>query len=905
MDALKEAAGTMDAASESGQAPLFSLPRLDVLGMGLCPLKGDDGGGIIVLAAAVAGNSGLRVSSMAIATPEGNDGGGDTVGELEVSEAAAPLLAGAAASTVRVLAENVEAAWAAPVAGASVGAAVPLVAPEGGSLSAEPDFGSGAVLVAASSGGAAPGSGEAAVLLVRAEAWPEAARAQQQALHFTGGVVALVASGEEAAAVLRASGATAVANSTPFGIDGGEADEAPLLDGTGEPADDAALHGVRLCVVSGDGGVMGLEEADAGARPQAWDAAADEAVDGSSLIALTGQTLQLAASLGPVEGAITGVRLVSGDTEAQAAAACPEGFAPVLAGACGGNLAAAAAMCASPLDQPAAAAPAVVLLCASRAGDGDGALLDAGLLVRSSDSEFEASPPPGYASQTIDIRVLVDSAGPTEDAASEQADGGGAEAAGGAAESKTSGPGAVSGPGAASGAAESKTSGPGAAGGPGASIGISITLIWTADAEAVRSTRASAAQAAGRGGGPLGLAPGDAAAGRAAGSGSEGSAGGLGIAPGAGDEAEADLFGVADHEQEQMEAEAAAEATAALHAERADLAARLREAEAEREALEEDNRLLHRHALLFFLDKGDGAGRAGAMAGASSADKEERYEELLSELRAAQEQLALAEESFAVKGGRLNAQFKEQSARLEAVRERLAAFQREVCDKACDAVTGTRLPRATARAWASEAAMLREVLSGARQEQEVDRLRLAALQRSMKAKEEVGEGLSAIDFEQLKIENATVHEKIEDRQEELRKLRAKMTTTVQVLTHVREKLQFVQAEADALHAKDAAVKAEVASQRAALAGSKRQREKQRALIEKRRTARGFAHSDALAIDFEARKTECVAMRQQLADMRRRYADLNRRAKDSSAMVERVRDEAEALGVGEAVAAALA
>ena len=43
-------------------------------------------------------------------------------------------------------------------------------------------------------------------------------------------------------------------------------------------------------------------------------------------------------------------------------------------------------------------------------------------------------------------------------------------------------------------------------------------------------------------------------------------------------------------------------------------------------------------------------------------------------------------------------------------------------------------------------------------------------------------GLHLIDFEQLKIENQTLNEKIEERNEELLKLRKKTTTTVQVPT---------------------------------------------------------------------------------------------------------------------------
>lgn len=42
------------------------------------------------------------------------------------------------------------------------------------------------------------------------------------------------------------------------------------------------------------------------------------------------------------------------------------------------------------------------------------------------------------------------------------------------------------------------------------------------------------------------------------------------------------------------------------------------------------------------------------------------------------------------------------------------------------------------------------------------------------------EGLHLIDFEQLKIENQSLNEKIEERNEELLKLRKKTTMTVQV-----------------------------------------------------------------------------------------------------------------------------
>ena len=70
------------------------------------------------------------------------------------------------------------------------------------------------------------------------------------------------------------------------------------------------------------------------------------------------------------------------------------------------------------------------------------------------------------------------------------------------------------------------------------------------------------------------------------------------------------------------------------------------------------------------------------------------------------------------------------------------------------------------------------------------RTTLKKLERTHRAREQLADGLHMIDFEQLKIENQTLHEKIEERNEELTKLKRKKTVTVQVLTHVREKLRF-------------------------------------------------------------------------------------------------------------------
>ena len=71
------------------------------------------------------------------------------------------------------------------------------------------------------------------------------------------------------------------------------------------------------------------------------------------------------------------------------------------------------------------------------------------------------------------------------------------------------------------------------------------------------------------------------------------------------------------------------------------------------------------------------------------------------------------------------------------------------------------------------------------QQNRLSQIRLRNVIRKLKTKlqrkEELAEGLHLIDFEQTKIENQTLNEKIEERNEELEKLSQKITSTVQVI----------------------------------------------------------------------------------------------------------------------------
>lgn len=60
-------------------------------------------------------------------------------------------------------------------------------------------------------------------------------------------------------------------------------------------------------------------------------------------------------------------------------------------------------------------------------------------------------------------------------------------------------------------------------------------------------------------------------------------------------------------------------------------------------------------------------------------------------------------------------------------------------------------------------------------------------QKALQAADKLGPNLRLIDYEQLRIENRGFADKVEDRDEELTKLRNKCDSVFQVLAHLREK----------------------------------------------------------------------------------------------------------------------
>ncbi|XP_051821528.1 coiled-coil domain-containing protein 96 [Antechinus flavipes] len=150
---------------------------------------------------------------------------------------------------------------------------------------------------------------------------------------------------------------------------------------------------------------------------------------------------------------------------------------------------------------------------------------------------------------------------------------------------------------------------------------------------------------------------------------------------------------------------------------------------------------------------------------------------------------------------------------------------------------------------------------------------LAQLEARMKAQEELTEGLHLIDFEQLKIENQTFNEKVEERNEELLKLHYKVTSNVQIITHVKEKLQFVEFENLGLKSDLMEIDAQVAQKRDILTKTKKARDSLRVDNVKLHQKCGLLGKEMLLRDLEQKVDQTELLSQRLETLKRQHAGL--------------------------------
>jgi len=116
------------------------------------------------------------------------------------------------------------------------------------------------------------------------------------------------------------------------------------------------------------------------------------------------------------------------------------------------------------------------------------------------------------------------------------------------------------------------------------------------------------------------------------------------------------------------------------------------------------------------------------------------------------------------------------------------------------------------------------------------------------------------------------------------KLRKKTTTTVQVLTHLKEKLQFVQAENQVLKHELSDLEVELISKRDVLTQIKHERDALRGENAARRQQRGLVSSEELLIDFEKRRLSIVAKKAEVEKLQARHIALTKNVAEAKVQI---------------------
>ncbi|XP_069123860.1 cilia- and flagella-associated protein 184-like [Argopecten irradians] len=291
----------------------------------------------------------------------------------------------------------------------------------------------------------------------------------------------------------------------------------------------------------------------------------------------------------------------------------------------------------------------------------------------------------------------------------------------------------------------------------------------------------------------------------------------------------------------------------------------------EREKLQQQNYLLqHKLAELFRKKKAD-ENRQDYDKNAN--DQDSKYVKYMAQLDELRKQDSLERDNYELQIEELKDKCEHKKEMVDEERKRFMEFKKHVALNSVSNRSGKPIPPKDIDQYLSNEMKKESEVVNVRLENIKLKNKLKKKEMQLKSKEELAENLHLIDFEQLKIENQTYNEKIEERNEELLKLRKKITSTVQVLTHLKEKLQFVQAENQVQKTTLREVESEAAMKRDILSRTKQARDALRIDNQRLRQNCGLLGNESLLRDFEERKDEGDDLRHRLESLKMEHAEL--------------------------------
>ncbi|PFH31833.1 hypothetical protein BESB_023250 [Besnoitia besnoiti] len=229
-----------------------------------------------------------------------------------------------------------------------------------------------------------------------------------------------------------------------------------------------------------------------------------------------------------------------------------------------------------------------------------------------------------------------------------------------------------------------------------------------------------------------------------------------------------------------------------------------------------------------------------------------QYFATLRALEATEEEKKLTAELAAKKADQENRLLKTHGEKVEECRAAFRSFLRKVAKNSQMARSGKPIPEAIL----GQLMRLEEEKTSTLQEARVECAKLKHqldLLHKLVSENDMQEQFHVMDFEQLKIENQALNEKIVERNEEIKKLRSIIVSSVQFITHWKEKIHFLDHENARSTEELAHLDAELANQRHLITKSKRERDEYRAENGKLRQQTDIINSDILALDWETRQ----------------------------------------------------
>ncbi|KAK3607426.1 hypothetical protein CHS0354_035120 [Potamilus streckersoni] len=320
---------------------------------------------------------------------------------------------------------------------------------------------------------------------------------------------------------------------------------------------------------------------------------------------------------------------------------------------------------------------------------------------------------------------------------------------------------------------------------------------------------------------------------------------------------------------------------------REELMERYHQAIAEREQLQQQNyQLQHKLAEYFRKKKADDSRQEYDK---NVTDQEQRYLKYMAQLEDLRRQDLQQRDGYKDQIEDLKKKCEERKERVDKEKQTFMEFKKQVAFNSINSRSGKPIPPKDIEQYLSAENKKEAEVVNVRLENIKLKNKLRKKEQQLKSKEELAEGLHLIDFEQLKIENQTYNEKIEERNEELLKLRKKITSTVQVLTHLKEKLQYVQRENQIQKERLREVEAEAGHKRDVLSRTKQARDALRIDNQRLRQSSGLLGNEPLLRDFEEQKDEGDELRHKLEQLKRDHAELTLNCSQVRRKIEQTRN----------------